>query len=294
MKKTGGSLLLLLTALIWGTAFVAQRTGMDFVGPVTFQSARSFLGCLSLLPLVLYRRRHKCAVSRKAPSLLACVVCGGVLTVASTIQQIGLQYTTAGKAGFISSLYVILVPVIGLFLGRRAGGRVWLAVALSIVGLYLISVSSQFTLQRGDVMMLASALFFALHITVVDHFIPGVDGVMLSCAQFLVAGLLTLPFALALERPTFSMLMDAKWAILYTGVFSSGVAYTLQIIGQQRTPPAIASLTMSLESVFSALAGALLLSETLTGREMAGCALMLLAVVLSQLPLRIWRQPGPM
>ena len=273
MKKTSGTLLLLLTALIWGTAFVAQRTGMDHLGPIAFQSIRALLGFLSLLPLMLLRKRA--GKSGPMPTVKASLSCGAVLAVASTVQQIGLQYTTASKAGFISSLYVVLVPLIGLLLGRKPEKGVWIGVPLSVLGMYLIaSISGEgFSLGRGDWLMLASALLFACHI------------VALSCAQFFVAGLMTLPIAFLTEHIPLAGIWEAKWALRYAGVLSCGVAYTLQIVGQKDTPPAIASLTMSLESVFSAIAGAIILHETLQPREMLGCTLMLAAVMIAQLPI---------
>lgn len=285
MKKSGGTLLLLLTAFIWGTAFVAQRSGMDFIGPITFQCVRSLLGFFSLLPVVYYRKKRLGSAFR-TPSLAGALACGLILAAASTLQQTGLKYTPAGKAGFISALYVVLVPLLGLFLRRRVRPLVWLSVLLALFGLYLISSVGSFSLQKGEWLILASALLYAMHILAVDHFAPDMDGVTLSCLQFLVAGLAVLPPAFLCEQPQAAQLWDARWALLYAGVLSSGVGYTLQIIGQQRTPPVIASLTLSLESVFSAIAGGLILHEIMSGRELAGCALVLLAVIVSQLPQR--------
>lgn len=285
MKKTGGSLLLLLTALIWGLAFVAQRFGMNFLGPITFQGVRTLLGCVSLLPLALLRRKKQGAAFRM-PSLRAVLCCGGALALASTMQQIGLTATPAGKAGFITALYVVLVPVIGMLLGRRTGRRTWIGVALSLAGLYLLSSVTSFSLEGGELWVLASAVMYSLQILSIDHFAPQCDSVMLSCLQFLAAGAAPLLLGLVTEHPQWRQIWDARWALLYTGIFSCGVAYTLQIVGQQTTPPTLASLIMSLESVFSAVFGALLLHETMHGRELLGCALMLLAVVLSQLPER--------
>lgn len=287
MKKTSGSLLLLLTALIWGAAFVAQRTGMDHVGPYTFQVARGVLGFLALLPVMLWQKKTQGADFR-APSVKGCLLCGVVLTLASTTQQIGLVSTAASKAGFIGSLYVVFVPLIGLLFGKRVGRKVGLSVLLAVIGMFLISGVglSQMSVQVGDVWLLVSAVFYAVHILVVARFAPGVNGAMLSAMQFLVMAVLMLLPALMLENPTISGLLDAKWAILYTGVLSGGVGYTLQIVGQKYVPSTIASLIMSLESVFSLMAGMLLLGERLRGAEWAGCALVLLAVVVSQLPER--------
>lgn len=285
MKKASGSLLLLLTALIWGTAFVAQRTGMDHVGPFTFLTARSLLGGLTLLPIILWQKKSQGAAFR-APSIKASLCCGTVLTLAAGTQQIGLVSTSASKAGFIGALYVVFVPVISLFLGRRAERKIWLSVALSILGLFLISGvrPGQMHMQSGDIWILISAVFYAVHILAVAHYAPRTNGAALSAAQFLVVLVLATIPAIALEKPTLSGIFDARWAILYTGVLSSGVAYTLQIVGQKRVPSAVASLILSLESVISLFAGMLLLNETLTLPEWIGCALVLAAVIWSQLP----------
>lgn len=283
MKNASGSLMLLLTALIWGTAFVAQRFGMSFLGPITFQGVRTLLGFLALLPVALLRKKRQGAAFRM-PSLKAALCCGLPLTAASTLQQIGLTAVPAGKAGFITALYVVLVPVLGIFLGRRTNRRTRIGVALSLAGLYLLSSIGSLSFSWAEGALIGCALLYSLQILAVDHFAPQCDGVMLSCLQFLVAGLVPLPFGLILEHPQWTQIWDCRWMLLYTGVFSCGVAYTLQILGQRRTPPTLASLIMSLESVFSAVSGWLLLHETMTGRELTGCALMLGAVVLSQLP----------
>lgn len=282
MKNASGSLLLLLTALIWGTAFVAQRFGMNFVGPITFQAVRTLLGCAALLPVALLRRKQL-GTAFRMPSAKAWLTCGLLLTGASTLQQIGLTSVPAGKAGFITALYVVLVPVLGVFLGRHTNRRTWIGVALSVAGLYLLSSISSLSVSSGEILIMLCALLYALQILAVDHFAPECDGVALSCMQFLVAGLVPLPIALVTERPQWIQLWNARLAIFYTGVFSCSIAYTLQILGQRRTAPALASLIMSLESVFSVIFGVLLLHETMTGKELLGCALMLSAVVLSQL-----------
>ncbi len=282
MKKASGSLLLLLTALIWGTAFVAQRFGMNFMGPYTFQSVRTLLGCLALLPVMLYRRK-KLGAAFRMPSLKATFACGLPLALASTLQQIGLTTVAAGKAGFITALYVVLVPVLGILLGRRTNARTWIGVALAVVGLYLLSGVGTLSIASGEVLVIGCAILYALQILAIDHFAPTCDGVALSLCQFLVSGLLPLPFALLLEHPQLAQLWAGRWALFYTGVFSCAIAYTLQIIGQTRTPPTLASLIMSLESVFSAVFGALLLGERMSGKELIGSALMLAAVLLSQI-----------
>lgn len=297
--KTGAALLLTLAALIWGTAFVAQSLGMEYVGPCAFNAARSFLGSLALLPVIFAGDRlragksteeEKRAYAWSNPALLAGgALCGLFLSVASLLQQAGLQYTTAGKAGFLTSLYIVIVPVLGIFLGRRGGKRLWLAVALALAGAFLLSVAGEeLRLQLGDGLELCCALFFSFHILVIDKFSPKVDCVKLSCVQFLMAGIVSALVALALERDSFTWAaLAASWGpLLYTAVLSSGVAYTLQIVGQKRLEPAAASLLMSLESVFAALSGWLILAQPLSAREMLGCGLVFAGVVLAQMPER--------
>jgi len=283
MRKASGSLLLLLTAMIWGASFVLQRLGMDVVGPITFQGVRMLLGFFAVLPLVLLRRRRLGAGFRM-PSLRGALWCGLTLCAGGILQQIGLTTTPAGKAGFISALYVVLVPVLGLLLGRRSGLRIWISVALAVAGLYLLSSVGAFSMSTGEVLILLCAFCYAAQILAIDRFAQDCDGVALSCLQFLVAGLVTLPIGIIAEHPAWHQIWNARWPLLYAGVLSSGVGFTLQIIGQKRVAPTAASLIMSLESVFSALAGAIFLHEVMRGRELLGCALMLAAVVLSQLP----------
>lgn len=285
MEKAKNTLLLLLTSMIWGSAFVAQRTGMEHVGPFTFQVARCFLGALSLLPIILWQKKQQGA-QFAAPSLKASLLCGFVLLIACSTQQIGLVSTSASKAGFIGSLYIVVVPVICFFLKQRTPRKIWVSVALSVAGLFLISglLGGTGGVETGDLWVLASAFFYGVHILVVARFAPHVNGVALSAAQFLVAGLCTIPLALLFEEPTLAGIVDARWGILYTGILSSGVGYTLQIIAQSRVPSTLASLVLSLESVFSLLAGMIVLGESLQGMEWLGCALVLAAVIISQLP----------
>lgn len=291
------SLLLVLAAFIWGTAFVAQSMGMDHIGPCTFNAVRSFIGSIALLPVIWFFSRRKAAGDVESGGkkcwlcdkalLLGGGACGLMLSGGSLLQQMGLTSTTAGKAGFLTSLYIVIVPVLGVFLGRRAGAKVWAGVALALAGAYLLSgnISGEgFSIAIGDLLVLISALFFSLHILVIDHFSPRVDGVMLSCVQFFVAGAVSLVFALIFEKPSLASLLPAWGPLLYTGVLSSGVAYTLQIVGQQNVPPTIASLLMSLESVFAALSGWVVLGEPLSLRETVGCVLVFGAVILAQLP----------
>lgn len=289
MKKYTGAAMLMLTAVIWGAAFVAQSVGMDYVGPFTFNSARYFLGALVLLPVILIGDRreshHTPRMSWHNPKLwLSGGLCGVIMMIATSMQQVGLLYTTVGKAGFITTLYVVLVPIVGLFLGKKVRPLVWLCVVFAVVGLYLLCMTGSTPLNIGDLLMLGCAITFSFHILSVDHFSPLVDGVKLSFLQFLVSGLLCSIPALILEFDRIPGLIDAWLPLLYTGVLSCGVGYTFQILGQQRTDPTVASIIMCMESVFSVLFGWLLLHEALTPRELGGCALMFIAILISQLP----------
>ena len=290
MKKEQmrNSLLLLLTAAIWGVAFVAQSVGMDYVGPFTFNGVRSLIGGIVLLPLVLGARRKEPAsgagASDKKTLLLGGVLCGAVLFAASSLQQIGIQYTTVGKAGFITACYIVIVPLLGLFFGKRCGLLTWLAVALALLGLYLLCITETLSVGKGDLLMLGCALLFSVHILVIDFFSPRVDGVAMSCIQFFVCALLSAVPMLAVERPQLSAILAAWAPVLYAGVLSCGVAYTLQIVGQKGMNPTVASLILSLESCISVLAGWIILGQRLSGREILGCLVMFSAIVLAQLP----------
>ena len=293
-----GNLLLMLTALIWGCAFVAQSVSMDYIGPFTFQSVRSLLGAAVLVPvfLILDAGKKK-AGTYQAPTgeekktlLIAGIVCGCIMTVAANLQQIGIQYTSAGKAGFITAMYILIVPVLGLFLKKKVPGRIWLCILIAVVGLYLLSVTEGFSsISKGDIYVLLCALAFSFHIMAVDHYAPLVDGVRLSSIQFLICGVLSGILMFLFEEPNLENILNAAVPILYAGIMSCGVAYTLQIIGQKYTRPTIASLIMSLESVFAVLAGIVVLREIPTARETMGCVLMFLAIIIAQLPSR-WEQ----
>lgn len=283
--------MLLLTAAIWGAAFVAQSVGTDYVEPFTFNAVRSFIGAAALVPcIILFDRLRKKNGAREVHkkdnrTLLAGGVCCGVILAASaSFQQFGLQYTTAGKAGFITAMYIVIVPVIGVFFGKRAGLKIIVSVSVAVAGLYLLCMTESLRLEKGDVLVMACALIFSLHIMAVDHFSPLTDGVKLSCVQFLTCGILCGIGMFLFEEPKLSMILAAWKPILYVGVMSSGVGYTLQIVGQKGMNPTVASLIMSLESVFSVLAGFLLLGEVLSGRELLGCALMFAAILLTQVP----------
>ena len=304
MKKTQirNSLILLLTATIWGTAFVAQSVGMEHVEAFTFTFARSIVGGIVLIPCIwflrwLKGREKKASVTSDVASgagkplitkveWMGGICCGLALCVASNFQQIGIAYTTVGKAGFITALYVVIVPILGLFFKRRVSFVVWICVVLSVIGLYLLCMTEgSLTLAYGDLLVLICAILFSVHIMVIDHFSPQGDGVVMSCIQFFVCGIVSGIIMLFVETPSIENIMAAAMPILYAGVLSSGVAYTLQIVGQKDMNPTIASLILCLESVVSALAGWLILHEALTTRELLGCVLMFVAIVLAQVPM---------
>ena len=286
-----GNLLLLLASLIWGTAFVAQSVGMEHIGPFTFMAARSIIGALSLVPVILLqnaRKKHlgqplKMSAGSKRSLLRGGILCGLLLTVAANLQQAALLYTTTGKAGFLTALYILLVPIAGIFMGRRVVPAVWLAIAVAAIGLYLLSVQSSLTINPADLLLIACAFVFTGHILAVDHYSPKVSGVALSCLQFLVAGLLSSVMMFLFESPSLPALLSSALPLLYVGVLSSGVAYTLQIMGQRLTTPAVASLIMSGEAIFALVGGMLILGERMTGREALGSALMFIAIIGAQL-----------
>ena len=289
--RTTNNLLLALTALIWGSAFVAQSVGMDYIGPFTFNSIRSFMGGIVLLPVIFIMKRQRRKNGQGAPSsgdrktlIIGGICCGIALAAASSLQQIGIVYTSAGKAGFITALYILIVPIMGLFLGRRAGLKVWIGVALAVAGMYFLCITDGFSISKGDFLVFLCAIVFSVHILVIDHFAPKVDGVALSCIQFFVCGILCAVPMFVQEQPRISEILAAWMPLAYAGVLSCGVAYTLQVIAQKNTDPTVASLLLSLESVFSVLTGWVILGERLSGRELFGCALVFAAVLLAQIP----------
>lgn len=288
-KSLRGSLLLLLAAAVWGAAFVAQRVGMDNIGPLWFNGLRMLLAGTVLLPVIRIADRKRGAEKPRTGDRKtlwkAGTVCGLFLFIASNLQQIGLVETTAGKAGFITALYVVLVPVSTWLLFRKNPGPViWISVALAVTGLYLLCVpSGEQELNRGDLAVLGCAVCYTGHILTVDRFSPRVDGIRLSCIQFFVCSVLSCAVALFRETLTGEMLKEALIPMLYAGVLSGGVGFTLQIIAQKDTNPTVASLVMCLESVFALISGALILGERLTARENLGCAVMFAAVILAQL-----------
>ena len=288
--KTRNTILLFVTAFIWGTAFVAQSVGLDYLPPLAFNGIRTLLGGVVLLPGIWLLDRLRPTAQRRPlipfsdkRLLKSGAICGLLLGVAGNLQQFSLLHISAGKCGFITAFYIILVPIYGLFLKRRCPAVTWLGVIIALVGIYLLCIKESFTLGKGDPLAFACAAVFAAHIMVIDHYSPLVDGVRMSCVQFFVAGGLSLLLALFLEDIQWSYVLQAWRPLLYAGVLSCGVAYTLQVVGQNGVEPTVASLILSLESVFSVLAGWAVLHDTMTGRELTGCFLMFLAIILVQL-----------
>ena len=297
MKKgtMKNSLLLFLTAFIWGVAFVAQSVGGDAVGCFTFNGVRSLIGALVLLPVISFLDKQKKKElgeekfleqkGDKKTLIVGGICCGLMLCIASNFQQFGISFTTVGKAGFITAMYILIVPILGLFMKKKVGVKVWLGVVLATIGLYMLCMTSEkLSLSKGDLLVLVCAGFFSLHILIIDYFSPKVDGVRLSCIQFLVCGVISMVTAFVFETPNVTAILSGWLPILYAGVLSCGVAYTLQIVGQKNMDPTVASLILSLESVFSVLAGWVILNQKLSIRELSGCGLMFLAIILAQLP----------
>lgn len=286
------SLLLLLTATIWGVAFVAQSVSMDYIGGFTFNAVRNLIGALTLLPVIKVLDKTRSEAEKKCESsasgrktlLIGGICCGIMLCLAGNFQQFGIKYTTVGKAGFITACYIIIVPIIGIFLKKKCSPFIWAAVVMALVGLYLLCITDGFSIGLGDILVLVCAFLFSLHILVIDYFSPKADGVKLSCIQFLVCGILSMIPALILERPQISSILTAWLPILYAGVMSCGVAYTLQVVGQKNVNPTVASLILSLESCISVLAGWVLLDQKLSIKELLGCVIMFAAIILAQLP----------
>lgn len=303
-KKLIANMLLLLTSLIWGSAFVAQRVGMDYVGPLTFGAARFILAAAMLIPVICFidksiRKKLERAGGTKQKRLSflpddiderntlikAGIVCGCVIFCGTTLQQFGLVFTTAGKAGFITSLYIVFVPIFSLFLRSIPNFKCWIGVALGAVGLYLLTITESFTIAFGDLAVLIGAGFWAVHLLVIDYFISKkVDALKLSFLQFSVCAILSTIAALIFEEISINAIIACAIPILYAGVLSGGVGFTLQIIGQRHTNPTVASLILSMEAVFSAIFGFLLLNEILNTREVFGCVIMFSAIIISQLP----------
>lgn len=290
-KKMQSNILLLITTIIWGSAFVAQKAGAE-IGGFTFGGIRTFIGGLVLIPVILLMNKGKEnsifkpeQEELKKRSIFGGICCGVVLFVASTLQQFGVAFTTAGKAGFITTLYVVFVPLIGLVIGKKIRPIMWLCVILGCTGLYLLCMTdASFSLSKGDTLVLLCALGFSFHILVVDHFAPICDGVLMSCIQFLVAGAIGIICMFIFEEPVLKDILSCWLPILYAGVLSCGIGYTFQILAQKHAEPTVASLIMSLESVFAAISGAILLHETMIPRELIGCLVIFSAVIISNLP----------
>ena len=287
-----GTLILLLTAFIWGSAFVAQTDGMNYVGPLTFLSARFLLGGIVLCPVMFCMRRFAklkdaAAIPFSAElkkALPGGVFCGLLLGIASALQQYGLLFTSVSKAGFITTLYVIFVPVFSLFAKKKLGANLWVAVALATVGLYLLCVNGQAAFSLGDSLVFVCAVFYALQIMAIDKFVGSTEPILLSAIQFLTVGIVSALPAIIIEQPSIEALATAWFPIAYAGVLSSGVAYTLQVVAQKFADPTVAAITMSFESVFAVLSAAVLLSERLSLKEGMGCIIMFGAIILAQIP----------
>ena len=288
MDRMKNNILLVLTALIWGCAFVAQSVGMDYVGPFTFNMARFLIGAIVLLPVIWFMDRQRKTGAEKGAGqktlIIGGICCGIALAVASTLQQWGILFTTVGKAGFITAMYIVIVPLLGIFIGKKVRPLIIGCVAIAVVGFYFLCMTESFRLGLGDFLVLLCAIAFSIHILVIDHFSPKVDGVRMSAIQFLTAAIISAVPTLLWEQPVFTEILQAWQPVLYAGVMSCGVAYTLQIIAQKNADPTVASLLLSLESVFSVLAGWVLLGQGLSLKELFGCVLIFCAIILAQLP----------
>lgn len=291
-KNLKGTLILLLTAFIWGSAFVAQTDGMNYVGPLTFLSTRFLLGGLVLCPVIFFMRRFaEKDVSVALPfsaelkkALPGGIFCGLLLGVASTLQQYGLLFTSVSKAGFITTLYVIFVPIFSLFAKKKLGANLWIAVLLATFGLYLLCINKAASFSLGDTLVFVCAVFYALQIMAIDKYVGSTEPILLSAIQFLTVGAVSIIPAIIIEQPNLEALANAWFPIAYAGVLSSGVAYTLQVIAQKFADPTVAAITMSFESVFAVLSAAVLLQERLSVKEGFGCIIMFCAIILAQLP----------
>ena len=292
-KSWYGNILLTITAVIWGLAFIAQSASMKYVGPFTFQCCRTFLGMLALAPVLAVRlrgaakRKHGTGRGGKDPLITkqmirAGVLCGLAFTSACILQQFAMKTTDAGKAAFITALYLVILPVLGIVVGRKVPVKIWFCILLCLVGIWFLSISGATGIGTGDLLLLACAFLFAVQMMLVDHFVQQVDGVWISFVQLATSTILMFLPMVIIERPSWEMIAGAKYSILYAGVLSCGIAYTLQILGQKYTSPVTAGLIMSTESIFALIGGILILHQIPTMRELAGCALVFAAVILSQ------------
>lgn len=294
MKRYKGQLYLLLAAVIWGSAFIFQKMGMDHIGPFTFGVFRFILGSVALLPVIWISDRfndrkpagtHNISSTWKNGALIAGgLLCGTASFVAGSLQQIGIVYTTAGKAGFITSMDIVIVPLLMLVLRQKISRITWLGIAVALIGLWLLSITDDFTIAKGDAFVMGCAVAYSVQILLIDHYAARVDVLKLSFLQFFVAGLLSVPAALMTETIELQAIADCAVPILYVALLEVSIAFTLQVVGQKYTSAASAALIMSMESVFAALCGALFLHETMSGRELAGCMIMFAAFIITQIP----------
>jgi transporter len=284
------NLLLILASIIWGCAFVAQNVGMNYIGPWTFSTIRFLIAGFSLLAIIPILDKKRTHVIRpktkeeKQKLLLGSVLCGLALSIGSIVQQIAMLTVPVAKAGFLTTLYVLFVPIITLLFGKKIPLKVWIGIAMALFGLYLLSMAGNLALGIGEIFLILAAFLFAIHIIIIGHFSTRVDPVRLSCGQLLIGGFATVIPMIVIERPTIVSILAAYIPLLYTGIFSSCVAYTLQIFAQKEANPTIAGMLLSLESVFAALAGYLILNQVLNTRELIGCVLIFIAIVIAQLP----------
>ncbi len=282
------SILLVITAILWGFAFVAQRAGMEFIGPFSFNAVRFALGSISLIPLLIFNKKRKFKNEKIFPKdkrkkiLLAGLLAGTVLFIGASLQQIGIVYTTAGKASFITGLYLILVPIIGIFFKQKSKTLTWISALIAVVGLYLLSMNEEFIIENGDALVFVSSIFWALHVIIIGYLILKIDPIKIAFLQFFVCSFLSFAGSFIYESITIQNIYNALIPILYGGLISVGVAYTLQVVAQQYAPPSHAAIILSLESVFGLLGGWMILGETISLRGVIGCSLMLTGMILSQ------------
>ena len=294
MRKLNGEIYLLLAAVIWGSAFIFQKMGMDYIGPFTFSFFRFTLGSLALLPVIFIvgkvngskqtADRKQITPFRDRQLMTGALLCGLANFVAGSLQQVGIVFTTAGKAGFITSMDIVIVPVILLFMKKKVPFLTWLGIAIAAFGLYLLCITDGFSIQLGDGLVMACAVAYSFQILLIDYYSERVDVLKLSFMQFFLAGIMSLVPALLFEEIAFQAVIDCGVPILYTAVLEVSIAFTLQIAGQKHTPPAVATVIMSLEAFFSAVCGTLFLGETMSGREITGCVLMMAAFIIAQIP----------
>ena len=293
-SKAQGGIMLLIATLIWGTSLVAQSIGMENLSPFAFNAARFYIGSFVLIPVLLFSNSFKInpsyqnnkgkQFSSNSFLLKSSFICGFILFITATFQQIGIIYTTVGKAGFITSLYIVIVPILGLFMRKHISMRTWICILSAMIGMYLLCMNGKFNIAYGDFLILLCALTTAIHILSIDHFSPKVNGIAFSCLQFFFCATLSLLTSIVFEETSFNALIATMPPILYSGILSCGVAYTLQVLGQKQVPPTITALILSLESVFSVLSGWLILNQTLSSKELIGCLIMFCAIVFSQVP----------